>query len=40
MYDFTFVEAVHIPGDENGVCDDLSQFRTTPALSGYPDKIS
>ena len=35
-YDFTIVEAVHIPGDENGVCDDLSRFRTTPALLGYP----
>jgi hypothetical protein len=34
-YDFTIVEAVHIPGDENGVCDDLSRFRTTPALLGY-----
>ena len=35
VYDFTIVEAVHIPGDENGVCDDLSRFRTTPALLGY-----
>ena len=32
IYDFTIVEAVHIPGDENGVCDDLSRFRTS--LSG------
>jgi hypothetical protein len=35
-YDFTIVEAVHIPGEENGVCDDLSRFKTTPALLGYP----
>lgn len=34
-YDLTIVRATHIPGDENGVCDDLSRFRTTPALLGF-----
>ena len=34
-YDLTIVETTHIPGDENGVCDDLSRFRTTPALLGF-----
>lgn len=34
-YDFTIVEAIHIPGDENGVCDDLSRFNTTPQLLGF-----
>ena len=37
IYDFTIVEAVHIPGDENGVCDDLAiPIFTSPALLGYP----
>ena len=34
-YDLTIVEATHIPGDDNGVCDELSRFRTTPESLGY-----
>jgi hypothetical protein len=34
-YDLTVVEAIHIPGDENGICDDLSRFSTTPQLLGF-----
>lgn len=36
IYDFTIVDAIHIPGDDNSVCDQLSRGYTTPSALGFP----
>lgn len=35
IYDFTIVDAIHIPGDDNSICDQLSRGYTTPSSLGF-----
>ena len=36
LYDYTIVDAIHVPGDQNVTCDNLSRMVTSPADLGYP----
>lgn len=41
IYDLTIVDAIHIPGDDNGLCDHLSRGYTNPSTLGFspPDTL-